>query len=187
MTKTTLNFSEICYRYAKALISLHREDNKIESALRELLKIVKLKNECKEFEMFLLNPIFAPEKKIQILKKINNKLKLSNLTLNFLCVLCKHNRLFAVERIYTVLKDLIAKKNNESQLKLITAFAVNEDLKKKILNKISKVLQKKINIDNIIDENIIGGMILKIDSLMIDCSISSKLSELGNIEKGNNV
>lgn len=187
MTKKILNFSEICSRYAKALISLHGKDNKIDSALKELLKIVELKNESKEFEMFLLNPIFAPEKKIQILKEINKKLKLSTLTLNFLCVLCEHNRLFAVERIYSVLKDLIGKKNNESQLKLITAFAISEDLKQKILNKVSKVTQKKINIDNIIDENIIGGMILKIDSLMIDCSISSRLSELGNIEKGNNV
>ena len=187
MTKKILNFSEICSRYAKALISLHGKDNKIDSALKELLKIVELKTESKEFEMFLLNPIFAPEKKIQILKEINKKLKLSTLTLNFLCVLCEHNRLFAVERIYSVLKDLIGKKNNESQLKLITAFAISEDLKQKILNKVSKVTQKKINIDNIIDENIIGGMILKIDSLMIDCSISSRLSELGNIEKGNNV
>ena len=184
LTKKILNFSEICVRYAKALISLHGDDKNIKKASEELGSIVELKNTCKDFENFLANPILAPEKKIIILKKINKKIKLSISTLNFLCVLSKHNRLFAVERIHHVLKDLIGKKNNESRLELITVTKVDNKLEKKIGDKISELVNKKIKIDNIIDENIIGGMIIKIDSLMIDCSISSKLSELGNLEKG---
>ncbi len=186
MAKKILNFSEICTRYAKALISLQKDDKAIETTLTQLNSVIELKQKSEIFRAFLENPILAPEKKIMLLKKINKKLGLSNYIINFLLVLCEHNRLFAVERIYETLKSLISKRNNETKLELITTNKIDSDLEKNIKNKLSRVIDKKIKIDNIIDENIIGGMIIKIDSLMIDCSISSRLSELGNLEKGNN-
>ena len=184
MTKKILNFSEICTRYAKALISLQKDDKAIDTTLTELNSVIELKKKSEIFRAFLDNPILAPEKKIILLKKINKKLRLSNYVINFLFVLCEHNRLFAIERIYETLKNLISK--NETKLELITANKIDSNLEKNIENKLSRIINKKIKIDNIIDENIIGGMIIKIDSLMIDCSISSRLSELGNLEKGNN-
>ena len=57
MTKKLLNFSEICSRYAKALISLHGDDDKLESVFKELLKIIELKNESKELSNDIVNQI----------------------------------------------------------------------------------------------------------------------------------
>lgn len=186
MTKKILNFSEICTRYAKALISLQKDDRAIDVTLTELNSVIELKKKSEIFRAFLENPILSPKKKIMLLKKINQRLGLSSFIINFLCVLCEHNRLFAVERIYETLQNLVSRRNNETKLELITADKMDSELEKNIKNKLSRFINKKIKIDNIIDENIIGGMIIKIDSLMIDCSISSRLSELGNLKKGSN-
>ena len=69
MTKKILNFSEICTRYAKALISLQKDDKAIDTTLTELNSVIELKKKSEIFRAFLDNPILAPEKKNNLIKK----------------------------------------------------------------------------------------------------------------------
>ena len=80
MTKKILNFSEICTRYAKALISLQKDDKAIDTTLTELNSVIELKKKSEIFRAFLDNPILAPEKKIILF--VNNRILM--LILNYI-------------------------------------------------------------------------------------------------------
>ena len=85
--------------------------------------------------------------------------------------------------IYSKVNEIIKKKNNTVRLDIITTEKIDEKISNKIKNTVSDSMKKSVEINNIIDKSIIGGMILKIDSYMIDGSISTKTSKLQKYTK----
>ena len=86
--------------------------------------------------------------------------------------------------IYSKVDDIIKKKNNTVRLDIITTEKIDEQISNKLKHTVSNSMKKDVEINNLIDKSIIGGMILKIDSYMIDGSISTKLANYKNIPKG---
>ena len=78
--------------------------------------LLDLKKKSASFERFLLSPMIPINKKMTCLNKLHSKLKIEKNLFNFLCILCKHNRLFALEMIYSKVNDIIKKKNNKYKL-----------------------------------------------------------------------
>ncbi len=184
MSTTLLNYNEICVRYARALIKIFKNASEQNKCLKMYKKLLDLKKKSSLFENFLLSPMIPINKKMNCLNKLHSKLKIEKNLFNFLCVLCKHNRLFALEMIYSKVDDIIKKKNNTVRLDIITTEKIDEQISNKIKHTVSNSMKKDVDINNIIDKSIIGGMILKIDSYMIDGSISTKLANYKNIPKG---
>lgn len=184
MSTTLLNYNEICVRYARALIKIFKNKSEQDKCLKMYRKLLDLKKESKSFENFLLSPMIPINKKMNCLNKLHSKLKIEKNLFNFLCILCKHNRLFALEMIYSKVDNIIKKKNNIVRLDIITTEKIDEKISNKIKKTVSDLMKKSVEINNIVDKSILGGMILKIDSYMIDDSISSKLSNYKKIPKG---
>ena len=184
MSKKNLNFDELCRRYAKALMSLNNNKKKIDESMDSFLKLMDLKNKNADFEYFLSSPLISPIKKIKILEKISKKLNISNTFSNFLKTLADHNRLFAIEKIYNFYKNMIQEEINETNIEIISSINLKNEIKDKLKNEISTVTGKKIKIINIVDKNILGGLIIKINSLMIDSSIKTKLNKYEFSMKG---
>ena len=184
MSTNLLSYNEICVRYAKALIKILDNDVEQQKCIEMYEELLVLKNKSEIFSSFLHNPMIPAQKKLKILNKLSYKLKIDKKLFNFLCVLCKHNRLFALEMIYRKVDDIIKLKKNTVKLDLITTQKVEVKILNNIKKTISDLMKKSVVVNNVIDKNIIGGMILKIDSYMFDASISSKLSNYKNISKG---
>ena len=184
MSTTLLNYNEICVRYARALIKVFKDASEQDKCLKMYKNLLDLKKKSASFERFLLSPMIPINKKMTCLNKLHSKLKIEKNLFNFLCILCKHNRLFALEMIYSKVNDIIKKKNNTVILDIITTEKIDEKISNKIKKTVSDFMKKNVEINNTIDKSIIGGMILKIDSYMIDDSISTKLSNYKNIPKG---
>ena len=183
MSKKLVDYNEICTRYAKALLSIY--SNNIENCIDDFQKVIKLKKSNPFFSIFLVDPLISSGKKMKILKKIETKLKVQKDFFKFMCVLCKHNRLFAIENIYEILNKIIKKKKNQSELFVTSTHKLEKQLIDKIKNKVSKITKKDVSVNNIIDKRILGGVILKIDSVMIDFSILQQIMNYRKISKGN--
>ena len=160
MSKSIHNYSEICSRYAKALLQIYKSPESVEKVLKSFELIFELKEKSFEFKSFIENPLLSCRKKIDIINKMLKSLKLDKNFANFLKVLAQHKRLFALEKIHEHVIKFQQIKNNETYLEVTTT------------------------IINSIDKNILGGMILKIDSLMIDFSIKTKLNNYKISMKG---
>ncbi len=177
MSKKNLNLNEICNRYAKSLLSLCENDKQIEKYLGNFNKLVSLKKKNILFANFLINPLITPNKRIKIIEEFAKLLKFDETFTSFLKVMAQHNRLYLSESICKIFNDLIQNKSNKTNIDLITTSKLNEKIESQITKKFEKITGKKVIINNIIDKNIIGGMIIKINSLMIDSSIKTKLEK----------
>ena len=79
---------------------------------------------------------------------------------------------------------MIQEETNEKNIEVISSIDLEDEIKNKLKQEISTVTGKKIKIVNIVDKNILGGLIIKINSLMIDSSIKTKLNKYEFSMKG---
>jgi len=184
LSKKNLNHSELCRRYAKALISLSKTDSSINKYRNYFESLIDTKQKNKEFNDFLVNPLITSQKKIKVIEKISRKLSFDEFFINFLKVVASHERLYILEGIFKIFKLMIQSKSNETNVDVITAIKLHEKTKIKLSKKLEEVTGKKIIINNLIEKDIMGGIIVKIDSLMIDSSLKTKLDKYQFSMKG---
>lgn len=184
MSKKNINTNETSRRYAKALFSLSKNQSDLDKNLSSLQNLVELKRNNEDFYNFIKNPLVSSEKKVLILEKIFKKIVIEKKFSSFLKVLARHNRLNLLDTIFNTFKTMIEDKNNETNVKIISTAPLTEDLKIRLIKKLQSITGKKINLINLVDKKILGGMIIKINSLMVDHSIKTKLERYQFSVKG---
>ncbi len=175
MSKQNTNISELSRRYAKALFSLCKDKSELKNHYNSFETFVNLQKTNSDFSLFIKNPLISSKKKIFILEKILNKLNISGKFSNFLKIVAQHNKLLFLQTIFNHFKDMIEEENNETNIKIISVSPIQGELKKELILELEKITGKKVNIVNLIDKDILGGIIIRINSLMIDFSIKTKL------------
>lgn len=184
MSSNIANYNDICLRYAKALASSCQSENDLKKNKESFDSLISLINDNEDFKKFVFNPLITSHQKLRILNKILIRLNLNNNFSNFLKVITKHNRLFTVKKIYHLFTTLIEEKNNITKIEVTTSKPINNNLSKSIKLKFEKITKKNVNINNLVDADILGGVIIKFNSIMIDASVKTKLEKYQLSTKG---
>ena len=184
MATDSLNNNELCRRYALALFSIGEEKKEIERYVENFKVLYSTKNKHNELNDFFNNPLLTTKKKVVVLDKISKKLKFQKLFSNFLKVVAKHNRLSQLNTINRHFDDIIKTKNNKINVETVTSIEISKDINNKLVKKLENLTKKKVNLENKIDQNILGGIIIKIGSIMIDSSLRTKLEKCKFSMKG---
>jgi F-type H+-transporting ATPase subunit delta len=167
-------------RYAKSLIDLAIEKNQLEKVYEDMLFVHRLCTESKPFVSLMKSPIIASDKKEKILDALSQG-RIGEMTQKFNKLLIHKGREFYLAEIAEAFIEQYKAHNQIHQVKLTTAVAVSDDLKTSIIEAIKKDTDiKKVELKSVVEENIIGGFILEVDSKMIDASVAF---ELANIKK----
>ena len=169
-------------RYAQALLELSMSD--LNNVSQEFGQLVTLYNTDMELRDYLLDPRIKLDKKQALFKSIFEG-RLSKNLLNFVLLLLAKNRMEGFPRIYQQFIQLADEKANILDMKVITAFPLDEDQ----LNKIKEKFRNKFNassvkVTEIVDASIIGGVKVIIGDKVYDGSIKGRiesLTELVNI------
>ncbi len=162
-------------RYALALVeSAHDNLDEILDDLSEINGII-FKN--KDFKMFFTHPAISLKDKKDILNdalygKINEK------TLNFLKTLLDEGRLNIFETIYGVIKSEINAIKNKQCVEIISAVELDEDAKNKLKEKLNAKLKKDVILNYCKDEDILGGLVIKMEDKVIDLSLKTRFEVL---------
>ena len=164
-------------RYAKALLELSVEQNKVEQIYADSLFINKILVECKDLVLLLNSPIIKPDKKVKILGLIF-KNKVQETTFLFLTTITLKKRESLLKTIIESLIDLFKKQKNIEVATIKTAVKLDGKLEKHILSIIKEKTNGNIELRKITDKNIIGGAIITIGDSQIDASVSKKILEL---------
>ena len=176
MKKNSSNTNESAKRYAKALmLSSENSSSMIKSFRIDYDKLLSLYIESKDFKNFILTPLVKKNEKQKILIKILKKMKLSQEFINFFKIVAAHGKLFLIEKIYNEFKKSLDEKEGVSEVTITTTSPLEKKFEENIIKNLSKKLNKKIRLNKLIDPRLIGGIIIKIDSIMIDNSIKTKL------------
>ena len=167
-----------------ALFSIGKSKKEIEKFVEDFRVLNSIKTKHHEVEEFLNNPLLTTTKKIVIVDEISKKLKFQKFFSNFLKVIASHNRLSQLNNINKHFDEIIRAENNKINVEVTTSIEISNDMNNKLIEKLENLTKKKINLENKIDPNILGGVIIKIGSTMIDSSIKTKLEKYRFSMKG---
>ncbi|WP_243878505.1 ATP synthase F1 subunit delta [Winogradskyella pelagia] len=168
--------SRAAIRYAKALLSLALDRKKADKVNDDMLSIANGINSSEELGEVLRNSIVRAEDKKNVIDKIFPNT--NSLTKDLFGLLIQNNRFASLEEIANQYLVLYKEHNNEEVATVTTAIAMSKNMESKVLAKIKDLTDKAVTVENIIDESIIGGFILRVGDTQFDASISNKLSNL---------
>ena len=177
MSKNIAFSSEISQRYALALYELSKEKNATEEIESNMIAFMKIFNSNKDLKNFVKNPTHSVENQKIAFEKILSVMGFSKIVKNFFFVLAIKKRIFFLDIIIKEFLKLTSLKRGEISGSLISSKKIDEKTILDIEREISDNIKRSIKLKFKIDENLIGGIIVQIGSLMIDTSIKNKLQK----------
>ena len=168
---------KVSNRYAKALLELAVETNKLEDCYSDMNTILTACQDSKEFYLLLKSPIIKTDKKIIIIEEVFSN-KLSDLTNGFIKTITSKKREAILDSVAKSFISLYKEKKNIISAKLVTATEIDSDTREEVLDFIKKKGHKNVDLQEKIDKSIIGGAIINIGNKQIDASVSNKINEM---------
>jgi len=170
-----MNLSKISVRYAKALFQVAEEKGLLDEVSADLELLFNASAEVNDFYDFLHNPILPLQRKKEVMHKIFGD-KLNPLTLNFLDLIIKNNRLSYIEGIARQFKDRYKKYKGIIEAVITTVQPLGQKLKDEIIKLIGTRFNQKIILEEKLNPAILGGFVLKIEDEQMDASVSTQLN-----------
>jgi len=177
-----MNDSKISVRYSKALFESALERKILDKVNQDMILISEI---CRlpETKEFLHNPVIVPSKKSEILHKVFGDF-VEKITLSLIDLAVKNGRESYIPAIARVFIHETLKYKGITESVLTTAVKVDANIKKQITDMISEVFKTKVELEEVIDPEILGGFILRVDDNYIDASIKNKLRKIKKELKG---
>ena len=167
----------IADRYAQALFEVGEETQTTSELYQELKQLVDILNENKDLYNFLKSPLIGREDKKNVMKNIFENQLSKNMN-NFLKIVIDKDRMSTIGNIQESYKNLLNDKNNILEGTVITAVALNEKEIKDLEKNLSTKYNKNVTLTNVVDEAILGGVLVKLGNEEIDGTVRTRLSNI---------
>jgi F-type H+-transporting ATPase subunit delta len=165
-------------RYAKSIIDLAIETGKLEEVYADMQLLQHICNTSKEFVSLLRSPIVKADAKRKIVEAITTG-RISVLTSKFIALLISKGRESNLPEIITAFIAQYKVHKNIHTVKLATAVPVNDDVRKAIVEQVKKASGfEHIELDEKVDDSLIGGFVLQVGDKLVDASISYDLKNI---------
>jgi F-type H+-transporting ATPase subunit delta len=170
-------------RYATALFDLALEAKAIDAVVADLQTFDALLTESPDLMRLVRSPVFTAEAQGKAIAAVLDKAGISGLAAQFLGVVVANRRLFAIRDIIKVYAALVAHHKGEVRAAVTVAEALSDAHRAEILETLNAVTRQDVKIDVKIDPAIIGGLIVKLGSRMVDTSLRTKLNTIRHAMK----
>ena len=175
--------SGIAERYAKAVFEIAKETNglaQLEGNLDELHGVLQSSSDLRAL---VTSPIYGREDQGRAIDAIAKKAGLMPVMQNVLSLMASKRRLFVVPAMIEQLREMIADEKGEVTAEVVSAQALSPAQAEELSKTLKAQVGKDVKINATVDESLIGGLVVKVGSKMIDTSIRSKLNSLQNAMK----
>ena len=170
--------SRVALRYAKSLLSLADQRNILEQVKDDMLTLATVCEQNTDFLDMLKSPIVKSDRKASILKLVFEK-EVCELSMKFINLVLEKKREAILGAIANSFMDLYNDLKNIVKATVVTANAITEDTRNKVLSQLKLVAgDANILIEEQVDESIIGGFVLRIGDTEYNASIANKLQQL---------
>ena len=175
--------SGVSGRYATALFELARDENSIDAVKADLDRFAAMLDESADLKRLVRSPVFAAETQLKALSAVLEKAEITGVSANFLKVLAANRRLFAVSEVIRAFNALVAKFKGEATADVTVAETLSDKNLEALKAALKSVTGKDVTLDVKVDPSIIGGLVLKLGSRMVDSSLRTKLNSIKNAMK----
>lgn len=171
-------------RYALALFELARDKKQLDSVAESLTALKNALNESKEFHNLTTSPVIGREAATKAVAALASSMGLDALTGNFLGVMAQGRRLSQLPATIRAFDTLLSQHKGESRAEITSAHPLSEDQLGALEKSLKTRIGSDVAIDTRVDPSILGGLVVKIGSQMIDSSIRTRLNTLAHAMKG---
>ena len=174
-------------RYAKAIYELAEEKKILTKIVDDFTSLKNLLEESDTLSNLIKSPAISKSDKQNSIIKILDKAKAQKLTTKFFGTLANNGRLILINEVIEDFLSVVSRINGEVKAEVTSSFPLDQKQQKKVVSAISEATGiKKIILSTSVDESLIGGLIVKIGSKMIDNSLKTKLNRLEIAMRGRN-
>ncbi|PIE13466.1 MAG: F0F1 ATP synthase subunit delta [Rhodobacterales bacterium] len=175
--------SGIAARYATAVFDLAKETKKVKAVEGDLEALEGALNDSPDFNALISSPVYSRDEQGAAIAAIAKKMKLSPMMGNTLALMAQKRRLFILPQLIAALRAAIAEDKGEVTAEVTSAKALTKTQSDKLAKTLKAKFGKTVNINATVDESLIGGLVVKVGSKMIDTSVASRLKSLQNAMK----
>jgi len=164
-------------RYAQAVFDLALETKQVEKISRDLHLVKDVLNENRELRKLMANPVMDASKKLKVISALFGA-HVDELTIRFMNLITRKGREDYLLAICEAFEEIFLEYKNIMRAEFISASPANAAIKKAVIEKLAKITDKTIDLNEKIDPEIIGGYILRMEDYQIDGSIKNQLRRL---------
>ncbi|VAV90004.1 ATP synthase delta chain [hydrothermal vent metagenome] len=173
----------IAERYATAIFEIAKEGKSLsdlEANLTDLAAAIEASADLREL---ISSPVISREDQGAAIASIGQKMKLTQVLQNALSLMAEKRRLFVLPQLVARLRGMLADDRGEMTADVTSAKALTKAQADKLARTLKASMGKDVKINATVDESLIGGLIVKVGSKMIDTSIRARLNSLQNAMK----
>jgi len=183
VSETSSISAGIAARYATAVFELAKEEQSLAAIETDVDALDALMAESGDFRELIASPIYSRADQGAATGAIAARMELSPVMTSLLGLMAAKRRLFALPHLVRGLRDLIAREKGEVTADVTAAKALTKAQSDRLSKPLKASVGKDVKINLAVEESLIGGLVVKVGSRMIDTSIASKLANLQNAMK----
>lgn len=178
MSSTSDSVTGVAGRYASALFDLAREHAALDPVARDLQAVTAMLDESPELGRALESPVVKSEAKAKVAGALGEKAGFHDLTVRFLGVLGEQERLDLLAAMARAFAALVAEHRGELTVEVVSAAPLAAEQEEAVREMAATSLGKTVQLKTAVDPELLGGLVLRVGSRMIDASVKTKLRHL---------
>jgi len=171
-------------RYALAVFVLAQEERAVDAVARDFATLRQLMAESPDLTRLIRAPVFSREEQAAGMNGVLHRMDASPLTRKFILLLASKRRLFALADIIRAYDSLVAKQRGEMSAQVISARPLSDDQSAELKAILKSKLSREVMLETKVDPSLLGGLIVKVGSRMIDSSLRTKLEGMRMVMRG---
>lgn len=183
VSETASMSTGIASRYASAIFDLAKDGKALATLEKDIDALDAALDASADLRSMIASPLILREDQEKAIEAIAAKMGLSTLTQNSLGLMATKRRLFVLPQLIAELRQLVATEKGEVTAEVVSATPLTKEQTASLIATLTKRVGKDVKLKATVDESLIGGLVVKLGSMMIDTSIRAKLAGLKNAMK----
>jgi F-type H+-transporting ATPase subunit delta len=176
--------SGIAERYANALFDLADERKALDEVAEDLRSLKRMLDDSADLRKLVRSPVVKSEDQARAIEAVADRAGLSQLTRNFIGVVAKNRRLFAIEGMIAGYLQILARRRGEITAEVTAAKPLSDAQMAALQDSLRQVVAGKVSVDLTVDPSLLGGLVVKVGSRLFDSSIRTKLQRMQQAIRG---
>lgn len=176
--------SEIANRYASALFELADEQSLLDNVADDLASLTAVIDDSQDLQRLVRSPVLNRAEQGKAMAAILDAMEVNDLTKRFVGLIAQNRRLFALTDMIKGYLDELARRRGEVTAEVTAARSLSESQIAALQETLQRALGGKVSIDHAVDPALIGGMVVKVGSRMVDTSLRTQLNKMQIAMKG---
>jgi len=180
VANSSMHESGAAGRYANALFELAKEAEALDEAERDMQALGEALEASEDLRRLATSPLYDRAAQMRAMDAVAGKMGLSELARKTVGLLAARRRLFMLEDVVRIFARLMAEHRGEVTAEVTAARKMSDAQRKALAEKLKEAIGREVRLNVTVDEGIIGGLVVRVGSKMIDTSIRSRLAALQN-------